>query len=131
MGIKVKELRHAIGLGEGGALRVEDGTPLDADPAWAPEHLLLAALVRCSLKALGYHARRAGFEVAGATGAARSLITRRESDERYAIVECDIELAVKLSPEPGPEELLELRAKAERDCFIGASLAVQPTYTWN
>ena len=111
-------------------MRVEDGTLLTADPAWSPEHLLLAGLVRCSLKSLSYHARRARIEVTRATGSARALITRRESDGRYAIVECDVELDVRLSPEPGPEQLAELHAKAERDCFVGASLAVTPTYTW-
>jgi organic hydroperoxide reductase OsmC/OhrA len=131
MTVKAKELRYAIDLGEGGDLRVEDGTLLAADPAWAPEHLLLAALVRCSLKSLAYHARRVGLEVAHATGSARALITKRESDGRYAIVECDVELEVRLSPEPGPEQLAELRAKAERDCFVGASLAVKPTYRWS
>ena len=31
----------------------------------------------------------------------------------------------------GDEETLrELLSKAERDCFIGASLAVKPTYRW-
>ena len=128
--VKAKELRYAVDLGEGGGMRVEDGTPLTADPAWSPEHLLLAALVRCSLKSLSYHARRAGIEVTRATGSARSLITRRESDGRYAIVECDVELEVGLTPEPGPEQLAELHAKAERDCFVGASLAVKPTYRW-
>jgi organic hydroperoxide reductase OsmC/OhrA len=129
--LKVKELRFAIDLGEGGSLRVEDGTLLDADPAWSPEHLLLAALVRCSLKSLAYHARRAGLEVAHATGSARALITKRESDGRYAMVECDVEFQIRLSPEPGPEQLAELHTKAERDCFVGASLAVTPTYHWS
>ena len=128
--MKAKELRYAIDLGEGGTLRVEDGTLLTADPAWSPEHLLLAALVRCSLKSLAYHARRSRLEVARATGSARTLITKRESDGRYAIVECDVELEVRLSPEPGPEQLTQLHAKAERDCFVSASLAVKPTYSW-
>jgi hypothetical protein len=42
-------------------MQVEDGTLLTADQR-GPEHLLLAALVRCSLKSLSYHARRAGIE---------------------------------------------------------------------
>src|SRR3954469_20838225 len=48
--VRAKELRYAIDLS--GELRTEDGTALEADPAWTPEHLLLAALVRCSLKSL-------------------------------------------------------------------------------
>jgi hypothetical protein len=37
---------------------------------------------------------------------------------------------VRLTPKPGDDELAELLAKAERDCFIGASLTVKPTYRW-
>ncbi len=130
MAVKVKELRYAVDLGESGSVRTEDGTPLEPDPAWSPEHLLLAALVRCSLKSLRYHAHRAGLEVAGARGSARTLITRRESDGRYALVETEVELDVRLEPQAGEAELGELLAKAERDCFIGASLAAAPTYRW-
>jgi uncharacterized OsmC-like protein len=128
--MKAKEFRYAVDLDEGGLLRAEDGTPLDADPAWSPEHLLLAALVRCSLKSLGYHARRATIEVADAHGFARALFTKREHDERYAAVETEVELAVRLTPKPAGEELAELLAKAERDCFIGASLTIKPAYRW-
>ena len=115
--MKAKEFRYGVDLDEGGSLRAEDGTPLDADPAWSPEHLLLAALVRCSLKSLGYHARRAHIEVSDAHGFARALFTKREDDERYSAVELEVELA-------------ELLDKAERDCFIGASLTTKPTYRW-
>jgi organic hydroperoxide reductase OsmC/OhrA len=127
---KGRELRYAVDLREGGGLRTEDGTALETDPAWSPEHLLLAALVRCSLKSLGYHARRAHIEVADAHGFARALFTKREDNERYAAVELEVELAVRLTPKPGNEGLAELLAKAERDCFIGASLTTKPTYRW-
>jgi organic hydroperoxide reductase OsmC/OhrA len=130
MPAKAREFRYAVDLRDGGTPRTEDGTPLDVDPAWTPEHLLLAALVRCTLKSLAHHATRAGFEVAHASGSARALFTKRESDERFAIADCDVEVEARLSPEPGPEELADLRAKAERDCFIGASLTVQPGYRW-
>jgi organic hydroperoxide reductase OsmC/OhrA len=128
--VKSKEFRYAIDLQMGGALRSEDGTPLETDPAWSPEHLLLAALVRCTLKSLDHHARRAGIEVGVAKGSARALFAKRESDGRYAIAECEVALDVRLSPQPGPDEVRELRAKAERDCFIGASLTVPPVYRW-
>jgi organic hydroperoxide reductase OsmC/OhrA len=130
MAVKVKEFRYAVDLDEGGSLRAEDGSPLPSDPAWSPEHLLLAALVRCSLKSLGYHATRARIEVSDAQGFARALFTKRESDERYAAVELEVELAVRLTPYPGGDELAELLAKAERDCFIGASLTTKPAYRW-
>jgi organic hydroperoxide reductase OsmC/OhrA len=127
---KAKEFRYAIDLREGGALRTEDGTPLTLDPAWSPEHLLLAALVRCTLKSLAHHARLRRIEVSDAQGSARALFAKREADGRYAAVKCDVELAVRLVPKPGDDELVELLAKAERDCFISASLTVKPTYDW-
>jgi organic hydroperoxide reductase OsmC/OhrA len=128
--VKAKELRYAVDLAEGGGLRTEDGTPLEPTQGWSPEHLLLAALVRCSLKSLDYHARRAGLQVAGARGSARTLITRRESDGRYALVDTEVALDVRLEPQAGEDELGDLLAKAERDCFIGASLTASPAYRW-
>ncbi len=112
---KAKEFRYAIDLDEGGALRTEDGTPLAVDPAWSR---------------LAYHARHRHVEVSDAHGSARALFAKRETDGRYAAVECGVELAVRLVPKPGDDELAELLAKAERDCFISASLTVTPTYTW-
>jgi organic hydroperoxide reductase OsmC/OhrA len=130
MAAKSKELRHAVDLRDGGSLRTEDGTALEVEPAWSPEHLLLAALIRCSLKSLTYHAQHRGITVEHPHGSARSLITKRESDDRYAVVEIEVDLDVRLSPQPGEHELAELLAKAERDCFIGASLTAKPTYRW-
>ena len=130
MAVKAKELHYAIDLGEAGDLRTEDGTPLEPPPGWSPEHLLLAALVRCSLQSLSHHARRAGLDVVGARGSARTLITRRDSDGRYALVRTEVALDVRLEPQPGEQELAELLAKAERDCFVGASLTAAPSYRW-
>jgi uncharacterized OsmC-like protein len=103
---------------------------LDAPPEWSPEHLLLAALVGCSLKSLRYHAKRSEIDVRSASGTARTLVTRREADERYALVETEVELVVELDPEPDPTALTELLALAERDCFIGSSLTAKPSYRW-
>jgi organic hydroperoxide reductase OsmC/OhrA len=125
-----KEFRYAVDLGDGDVVRTEDGTPLGGGPEWTPEHLLLAGLVRCSVKSLRHHAKRAGIEVESATGSASSLFSRRESDGRFAVTELNVELALKLEPQPGEAELVELLEKAERDCFIGASLTLKPTYVW-
>jgi uncharacterized OsmC-like protein len=127
---RAKEFRYAVDLLEGGAVRTEDGVPLGEGPEWTPEHLVLAGLIRCSLESLRFHARRGGIEVAGATGSARAMVTKRESDERYAMVEAEVALDVRLRPSPGEDELAELLAKAERDCFVGASLTVKPAYRW-
>jgi organic hydroperoxide reductase OsmC/OhrA len=125
-----KQFRYAVDLSEGDVVRTEDGTPLGGGPEWSPEHLLLAGLVRCSVKSLKHHAKRAAIEVESATGSASSVFSRRESDGRFAVTELQVELALKLEPKPGEAELVELLAKAERDCFVGASLTVKPTYVW-
>jgi organic hydroperoxide reductase OsmC/OhrA len=128
--VKAKELRHAVELDADGALRAEDGSALAAPEAWAPEHLMLAALLGCSVKALRYHADRVGIGVAMLSGAASSLVTRRESDGRYAVVSVDLSLDLELEPRPADDDLAVLLQKAERDCFIGASLRAEPSYHW-
>jgi uncharacterized OsmC-like protein len=128
--VKAKKLRYAVELDAGGDLREENGVILDTPAEWSPEHLLLAALVRCSLKSLRYHAERSGVEVRSASGDARTLVTRRESDGRYATVDTEIELRVDLDPRPDEPGLSELFGMAERDCFIGSSLTVEPRYHW-
>jgi uncharacterized OsmC-like protein len=127
---RAKELRYAVDLTTAGELTDENGVALDAPGEWSPEHLLLAALVRCSLKSLRYHAERRGVDVRSTSGSSRTLVTKRETDERYALVETDVELAVELEPEPEPDALAKLLALAERDCFVGSSLTAKPSYRW-
>jgi uncharacterized OsmC-like protein len=129
--IKAKEFRYAVDLGEDGSLRAEDGTRLaEGEPSWTPEHLLLAGLIRCTDKSLRHHARIARVDVSDVHGSARALFTRREQDDRYAAVDIQVALAVRLEPRPGPDGLSKLLALAERDCFVGASLTVPPVYNW-
>jgi len=42
-----------------------------------------------------------------------------------------VDLDVELEPAPPEDELRQLLAQAERDCFVGASLTVKPTYRWS
>jgi uncharacterized OsmC-like protein len=103
------------------------GAPLPKEEGWTPEHLLLAGLARCTLTSLRHHARLAGIDAVGGADA-RGTVTKREEDERYAFVELEVELDVTF--EPRPEDVRELIAKAERDCFVGASLTTPPRYSW-
>jgi organic hydroperoxide reductase OsmC/OhrA len=128
--VKAKELRYAVDLTAEGALIEENGVVLELPAEWSPEHLLLAALVRCSLKSLRYHAKRLGIDARSASGSARTLVTKRESDERYALVETDVDLTVEIEPEPEPAALAELLEVAERDCFVGSSFTAKPEYRW-
>ena len=130
MPVRAKELRYAVDLAADGELRDENGVVLDVPAEWSPEHLLLAALVRCSLKSLGFHARRKSVEMHSASGSSRTLVTQRETDDRYALVDTQVELAVELAPEPEPDTLSELLSLAERDCFVGSSLTAKPSYRW-
>ena len=124
---KPKVLEYAVEVDRAGRMTVPGGAQLAAPEGWSPDHLLLAALVRCSIESLVYHARRAGHDVR-ASGFASGTVTKRDGDSRYAFVEIECAIDAELSPRTN--EVDDLLAKAERDCFVGASLTVEPRYDW-
>jgi uncharacterized OsmC-like protein len=103
--------------------------PLDPNRTWSPEDLVLAGLVKCTLASLAFYGERENIEVAG-SGVADGVVTKRESDDRYAFVEILCGLDVKLEPKPDEEKLGALLDSAEWGCFIGASLTLKPRYEW-
>jgi organic hydroperoxide reductase OsmC/OhrA len=127
--VRAKEFDYAIAVERSGRLTADGQAPLDLEEAWTPEHLVLAGLVRCTLTSLRFHADRAGIDFTAAASA-RGRVTKRESDGRYAFVEIDCELELELEPAPPGDELGVLLGKAERDCFVGASLTAKPRYRW-
>ena len=128
MSARAKTFSYAVSLdGEWTARSEEGGSPLVLEEAWSPEHLVLAGLARCTLTSLRYHASRGGIEVGGSADA-RGEVTQRDTDGRYAFVRVKVALDVTL--EPRPPDVRELISKAERDCFVGASLTAKPRYRW-
>jgi organic hydroperoxide reductase OsmC/OhrA len=127
--VRAKEFRYAISLDRAGRLTADGEAQLDLDPAWTPEHLVLAGLARCTLQSLRFHADRAGVDFV-ASVEARAVVTRPAPGQRYAFVEIDAAIALEVEPLPAPGELQELLALAERDCFVGASLRPHPRYSW-
>jgi len=118
---------YVVEVDRAGRMTVPGGAQVERPEGWSPDHLLLAALVRCSIDSLIHHARRAGHE-AEVSGSAEGTITKRESDGRYAFVAIQVFLDAQLTPRA--DDHAELIAKAERDCFVGASLTITPDYTW-
>lgn len=128
MAVLGKRFEYAIELARDRTM-VADGEPLAPGPAWSADHLLLAALAECSVASLRYHAERAGITVE-ASASASGAVTKREEDGRYGFVEAEVSIDAELTPAPSEEALAELLMKAERDCFVGASLRVSPRYRW-
>jgi organic hydroperoxide reductase OsmC/OhrA len=126
---RAKHFEYAAAVGRDGAIGAEAAAPVQLPPELTPEHLVLAGLGRCAIASLEYHAERAGVAVAAAATAS-GAVTRRPEDERYAFVKIECALDAQLDPAPGHDALTELLAKAERDCFVAASLRVAPSYRW-
>jgi len=123
-----KTFTYEVSLDRDGAVSSgEGGSPIPNEEAWSPEHLVLAGLARCTLTSLDYHASRIGVESGGAAEA-RGEVTQRTTDGRYAFVRVKVDLDVTLDPRP--DNVRELLSKAERDCFVGASLTARPRYRW-
>lgn len=96
---------------------------------WTPEHLVLAGLARCSLTSLRYHADHAKL-VCDSRAEVHGSVTRRDSDGRFAFVELTVTVHVNFDGTLEADTLRELLAKAERDCWVGASLTAKPAYHW-
>jgi organic hydroperoxide reductase OsmC/OhrA len=124
-----RRFEYAASLDREGRIRAGDGSLLEPGEDWTPEHLVLAGLMRCTLKSLVHHAAERSVSVRGGA-VAEAVVTKRDGDGRYALVEVECGLDVELEPLPEGEALTELLALAERDCFVGASLTVEPRYEW-
>ena len=129
MPVSAKRFEYAVAVEANGALTAEGGARAELEEAWTPDHLLLAALAKCTIESLRFHADRSGTGVT-ASAEASGVVTKRQADERYAFVEISCAIDVELSPEPGADDVKELLFRAERDCFVGASLTVKPAYRW-
>ena len=128
MSAQPKRFSYGVTLDrEGTATSDDGGSTLEHEEEWTPEHLVLAGLARCTLKSLDYHGSRIGVSTGGHASATGD-VTQRDTDGRYAFVRIKVELDVTV--EPAPPNVRELIAKAERDCFVGASLTAKPRYRW-
>jgi organic hydroperoxide reductase OsmC/OhrA len=114
---------------EGGMCADDDPRYVEVGDEWTADHLLLAAVVQCSIASLAFHARRADIHPE-ASGRASGTVTKLDGEERYRFVELEVEIDAELDPLPEGQPLDELLARAERDCFVGASLRAKPTYRW-
>ena len=105
------------------------GSALAHEQEWWPEHLVLAALVRCTLASMDYSAGRAGLACVG-SGSAHGTVTKRARDGLYAFVDIESRLEIELDPRPDPEAVAALVEKAERGCFVSNSLETHPRHFW-
>jgi organic hydroperoxide reductase OsmC/OhrA len=126
--VHAKVFEYAVEVDRGGRMTVPGGAQIVPGEGWTADHLLLAALVRCSIDSFTFHARRTGHEV-HASGEAQGTITKPSPEDRYAFVEIDVRIEAQLTPRA--ESTADLIEKAERDCFVGASLKVKPRYEWH
>ena len=129
MAAPAKRFEYAVRVDRASRLFVDDAPPLALDEPWTPDDLLLAGLALCTIQSLRYHAERAGLDVV-ADASASGVVTKRDEDGRYAFVEIQVDIAAELESGLPEEALADLLAKAERDCFVGASLTVKPRYRW-
>src|SRR4029079_16801588 len=127
MSARARTFDYAVDVDEAWAARSERGgttSPADEEH-WAPEHLVLAGLARCSLTSLRYHCTRAGVGLSS-RASVRGSVTRRD-DGRFGFVEITVEADVAFEPKPDDATVSDLLMKGERDCFVGASLTAPPT----
>ena len=132
MAARAKSFDYAVSLDETWDARSDRGGGVlaGADEAtWTPEHLVLAGLVRCTLTSLRYHCVRAEIRLT-ATATARGTVTRREEDGRFAFVLVAVRGGRRVRAEARRRRRRRAAREGERDCFVGASLTVTPTYTW-
>jgi organic hydroperoxide reductase OsmC/OhrA len=126
--VRPKHKTHAIELDAEGALTTERGIELEVPDGWTPEHLVLAALARCSVNSLEHHARRRS--LGGTTASASGVVAPREADDVWAFVEIECGIEAHLEPAPSADGLRKLLGRAERGCFVGSSLTAKPRYRW-
>jgi organic hydroperoxide reductase OsmC/OhrA len=126
--VRAKHFDYWISLDEQETLSA-DGHPVKIEGEASAEHLLLAALARCSISSLEHFAGQKDIDVR-VSAYASGTVTRRDADDRYGFVDLECKLDARIEPEPPEDELRQLLQSAEWGCFIGASLKPTPRYSW-
>jgi organic hydroperoxide reductase OsmC/OhrA len=126
--VTAKIFDYAVEVDGAGRMTIPGGGQFVPPEGWSADHLLLAALVRCSIDSFAYHARRAGHQVT-ASASAQGRITKSGDDGRYRFVSIEVRIEAQLDPRTN--EAADVIERAERDCFVGASLNVKPAYQWH
>mgnify|MGYP003422975848 CR=1 FL=1 len=127
MSARAKRFDYAVHVEMSGEMTIDGGSLIEPGEEWTPEHLVLAGLAKCTMLSLTFSAKRIGATVAGSAHAT-GMVTRREEDGRFALIETAVQLNVAI--DPPPDDLAQLLHYAERGCFVGASLRATPTYRW-
>src|SRR3954470_20442959 len=109
MAVTAKTFEYAVELDGAGRMTIPGGGQFVTPEGWSADHLLLAALVRCSIDSFAYHARRAGHTISG-TGSARGTITKTDDDGRYRFVAIGVRLDVQLTPRASDTAALIMKA---------------------
>jgi organic hydroperoxide reductase OsmC/OhrA len=123
-----KRSEYAVEVDEAGRAVADGRIERGGGDGWTPEHLLLAALAKCVLTSLRYHARRHSLSAAASASARGAVFERPDGSWGFVELECRVEAT--LEPQPGDADLRELVVRAGRGCFVGASLDPRPRYTW-
>src|SRR3954467_5632591 len=100
MATTAKVPEYAVAVDRAGRMTIPGGGQFVPPEGWSADHLLLAALVRCSDGAFAYHARRAGHE-GTASGSAHGTITKSGEDNRYRFVATDVPTRAQLASRTG------------------------------
>ena len=126
MRARSKRTEFAVAVDRDGRAAAEDRPAVHFGHEWTAEHLLLAALARCSVAALAYHARRDGLWLQTSARASGAVARRDDGDWGFVEIACEVDVRL----DPAPVDPGGLLARAERGCFVGSSLDPAPRYLW-
>ena len=124
-----KSFGYIVSVDEDGTSRAEERSLAGLDLTWSPEHLLLESLLRCSIQSLRFHADRTNVAV-DVSGVAEATVKRPAGEPRMRIVDVTCRFDVALGSQCPSEEVEQLLADAEHDCFVGATLKPATSYEW-
>jgi organic hydroperoxide reductase OsmC/OhrA len=103
--------------------------PGGGDADWSPEHLFLASVQSCTMLSFLAHCAHRAIGVRAYRSSAHGEVSRGEDGGRYAFQR--VMMSVMARVEDGRvDDARALTDRAERDCFISASITAEVDTDW-